>query len=276
MCGIAGFAIAPQSPVIADKLDALQCMAESLILGIKDRGSDATGIAIMVDKKVKVYKKPIKAEDFVKRTFFQKFIKENIVPGIKGVLLHTRAQTKGSPSDNRNNHPIIFGTVVGVHNGIIMNDDYFMRKIGYLKNGEVDSQAIFAGLHKHVSEEKHPGGMSMSDAMRKVDTALSGSMAIAAYSTLVDDNILLFKNRSPLSFREDTKNAMLVFASSKEVIAQAYEQSGLESDNSIDDVMDGCIIRADICNSTVKAIRSWAGTYSNYGSNGQEEYCHYI
>ena len=42
------------------------------------------------------------------------------------VLLHVRDYTKGHPQIAANNHPVRHGTVVGVHNGTILNDDELM------------------------------------------------------------------------------------------------------------------------------------------------------
>ena len=38
-------------------------------------------------------------------------------------LVHVRDYTKGHPQVAANNHPVRHGTVAGVHNGTILNDD---------------------------------------------------------------------------------------------------------------------------------------------------------
>ena len=46
------------------------------------------------------------------------------VPGdATQLLIHVRDYTKGHPSIAANNHPVRHGPVVGIHNGIIVNDD---------------------------------------------------------------------------------------------------------------------------------------------------------
>src|SRR5438094_360077 len=46
-------------------------------------------------------------------------------------LVHVRDYTKGHPRIEANNHPIRHGAVVGVHNGIIFNDDELMTAHGF-------------------------------------------------------------------------------------------------------------------------------------------------
>ena len=58
-----------------------------------------------------------------------------------------RDYTKGHPPIEANNHPIRHGAVVGVHNGIIFNDDELMAEHGFERaepKMTVDSEAIFA------------------------------------------------------------------------------------------------------------------------------------
>ena len=63
------------------------------------------------------------------------------------LLVHVRDFTKGHPSLSANNHPIRHGAVVGIHNGIITNDDelFAQHRIARAEPGmSVDSEIIFA------------------------------------------------------------------------------------------------------------------------------------
>ena len=44
------------------------------------------------------------------------------------LLVHVRDYTKGHPSIAANNHPVRHGPVVGIHNGIIVNDDELLAE----------------------------------------------------------------------------------------------------------------------------------------------------
>ena len=63
------------------------------------------------------------------------------------LLVHVRDFTKGHPSLSANNHPIRHGSVVGIHNGIIENDDELFTQ-HRIERAEpemtVDSEIIFA------------------------------------------------------------------------------------------------------------------------------------
>ena len=63
------------------------------------------------------------------------------------LLIHVRDYTKGHPSITANNHPVRHGPVVGIHNGIILNDDELLAPYSCARaepRMTVDSEAIFA------------------------------------------------------------------------------------------------------------------------------------
>jgi glucosamine 6-phosphate synthetase-like amidotransferase/phosphosugar isomerase protein len=85
------------------------------------------------------------------------------------LLVHVRDYTKGHPSIPANNHPVRHGPVIGIHNGIIVNDDELLADHDCARaepRMTVDSEAIFA-LAAH----------SRSDAQALEE--LRGSMAAA-------------------------------------------------------------------------------------------------
>lgn len=112
-----------------------------MLKAIEHRGPHATGAA-WVDPKtgqVWVQKDALTASAFVKHLD---------LGGGRTAMLHTRWATKGEPSNNLNNHPIDVSGVVGVHNGMIANDDAIFEALGERaeRAAEVDSEAIFAAL----------------------------------------------------------------------------------------------------------------------------------
>jgi len=63
------------------------------------------------------------------------------------LLVHVRDYTKGHPGLAANNHPIRHGAVVGVHNGVIANDEALFDEHGLARaepGMTVDSEIIFA------------------------------------------------------------------------------------------------------------------------------------
>ena len=110
MCGIAGFSLDPESTV--DRTLA----AQALLAGISERGADAVGYAHRgAASNTRVTKL---------RGGASALLDELAVPAeTQQALIHVRDFTKGHPDIEANNHPIRHGTVVGIHNGIVLNDD---------------------------------------------------------------------------------------------------------------------------------------------------------
>jgi glucosamine 6-phosphate synthetase-like amidotransferase/phosphosugar isomerase protein len=134
MCGIAGYSLGPRSAV--DRTRA----AQALLAAIAERGADAVGYAYRSpDGHLSVHKQRSGASAVLDRIS---------IPGdAHQILLHVRDYTKGHPRIGANNHPVRHGTVVGVHNGTILNDDELMARHGFRRAESgitVDSEVIFA------------------------------------------------------------------------------------------------------------------------------------
>jgi glucosamine 6-phosphate synthetase-like amidotransferase/phosphosugar isomerase protein len=134
MCGIAGYSLRPDAPV------ERTLAAQALLAAIAERGADAVGYA---------HRAPgIAAATVVKqRTPASELLERVAVPAeANQLLIHVRDYTKGHPSIEANNHPVRHGPVVGIHNGIIVNDDALLDGHACARPGlmTVDSEAILA------------------------------------------------------------------------------------------------------------------------------------
>ena len=135
MCGIAGYSLSARSGV--DRTLA----AQALLAGIAERGADAVGYA---------HRSPSDAYPVVRkqRTPASSLLDRVEVPeSATELLVHVRDYTKGHPSIAANNHPVRHGPVVGIHNGIITNDDELLAQFECSRSEPrmtVDSEAIFA------------------------------------------------------------------------------------------------------------------------------------
>jgi glucosamine 6-phosphate synthetase-like amidotransferase/phosphosugar isomerase protein len=134
MCGIAGYSLGDASRV--DQTLATQ----TLLAAISERGSDAVGYAYRgPGRRTAVHKQRGGASALLDRL--------DIPCEARQALVHVRDYTKGHPSLTANNHPIRHGAVVGVHNGIIANDEQILASHGFEREEPgmtVDSEAIFA------------------------------------------------------------------------------------------------------------------------------------
>src|SRR4051812_11086044 len=135
MCGIAGYCVSPSSRL------PRTLAAQTLLASIAERGADAVGYA---------YRAPSHPHPSVvkQRTPASQLLERVSVPDDAAQLLvHVRDYTKGHPSIEANNHPVRHGPVVGIHNGIITNDDELLAPHSCARaepRMTVDSEAIFA------------------------------------------------------------------------------------------------------------------------------------
>jgi glucosamine 6-phosphate synthetase-like amidotransferase/phosphosugar isomerase protein len=156
MCGIAGYSLKPNS-----KIDRTRA-AQALLAGIAERGADAVGYSYRsFGGSVAVHKR---------RSGASKILTDLTVPASAvEVLVHVRDYTKGHPTIIANNHPVRHGPVVGVHNGVIVNDEEIFERYAFDRDQpsmSVDTEAIFA-----LVEEFGPWGRTLEQ--------LRGSMATA-------------------------------------------------------------------------------------------------
>jgi glucosamine 6-phosphate synthetase-like amidotransferase/phosphosugar isomerase protein len=168
MCGIAGYSLAPSS-----RLERTLA-AQALLAGIAERGADAVGYAHRAHgDAVSVHKQRSGASALLDQI--------SIPQSATDVLVHVRDYTKGHPTVAANNHPIRHGSVVGIHNGIIFNDDELLAAHACARSEPgmtVDSEAIFAlAAHSHG----HPAALE----------ALRGSMATAWIDERRDDAVFV-------------------------------------------------------------------------------------
>src|SRR5918994_4744261 len=133
MCGIAGYSLNVNSEL--DRTFA----AQALLAGIAERGADAVGYAFRSSGSVAVHKQRSGASALLDRV--------SVPDEATQLLVHVRDYTKGHPTIEANNHPVRHGSVVGIHNGIILNDEEIFARHGFERAAprmSVDTEAIFA------------------------------------------------------------------------------------------------------------------------------------
>ena len=169
MCGIAGYSLSAASEV--DRTLA----AQALLAGIAERGADAVGYAYRRrTSPVTIHKQ---------RSGASALLEQVLLPGSASeALIHVRDYTKGHPRIEANNHPIRHGAVVGVHNGIIFNDDELMEAHGFERaepEMTVDSEAIFALAEAHEAAPRALEQLRGSMATAWLDERRPGTVFLA-------------------------------------------------------------------------------------------------
>jgi glucosamine 6-phosphate synthetase-like amidotransferase/phosphosugar isomerase protein len=169
MCGIAGYSLSASSTI------ERTLAAQALLAGIAERGADAVGYAHRCGHgAVEIHKQRSGASALLEQVVLPEAVTETLV--------HVRDYTKGHPRIEANNHPIRHGAVVGVHNGIIFNDDDLMEQHGFERAEPlmtVDSEAIFALAEASNSSAKALEQLRGSMATAWLDERRPGTVFLA-------------------------------------------------------------------------------------------------
>jgi glucosamine 6-phosphate synthetase-like amidotransferase/phosphosugar isomerase protein len=218
LCGIAGYSLSDSSRV--DPTLATQI----LLAAISERGSDAAGYC---------FRGPGVPLAVVKqRTGASGLLDSISVPrAARQVLVHVRDYTKGHPSLEANNHPIRHGSVVGIHNGVIRNDEeiFAARRFDRAEPSmTVDSEAIFAL-------------MELEDSRPQALEELYGSMASAWMDERRPDAVYMARGMGrPLWIGEGAEE--LFFASTEAALELVERYARVELRKQA--VAEGTLLRA--------------------------------
>jgi glucosamine--fructose-6-phosphate aminotransferase (isomerizing) len=176
---------------------------------ISERGSDAAGYCYRgPDVALAIHKQ---------RSGASRLLDAIRVPArARQALVHVRDYTKGHPSLEANNHPIRHGSVVGIHNGIIRNDEEIFAEYGFDRAAPkmtVDSEAIFALMELERSS---------AQALDK----LHGSMASAWLDEREPDVVYLARGMGRPLWIGEGRHA-LFFASTKAALELVESYAGV-------------------------------------------------
>jgi glutamine amidotransferase-like protein len=206
MCGIAGFSLSG-----TDDIDP-KVLANALLLQIVSRGHDATGVAYVnpAGDKLTIVKADAEAARFINAGGTN-----DLIPGVRSVIMHTRFATQGDPLNDDNNHPVYQGRIVAVHNGHVGNDDAIFKRLGVARLGEVDSEAIPALLDQ------------TNERPEDILGDLKGGIATSWFDRKDVASLHLARVRSsPLSVIQTDKGSF-IFASEEKMLAKIAADLGL-------------------------------------------------
>lgn len=179
MCGIIGYIGSGEAvPFLLKGLEKMEY-----------RGYDSSGVAIISENKIKIYKKCGRLKELEKVLQSERKITSKVGIG------HTRWATHGKPSDI-NSHPHISrsGKISVVHNGIIENYitlKNFLIKEGYKFISDTDTEVIAQLVDFYYNG-------NLLDAVKKAVSKLEGSYALGILCSDEPDKIVAVKKDSPL------------------------------------------------------------------------------
>jgi glucosamine--fructose-6-phosphate aminotransferase (isomerizing) len=181
MCGIVGYIGHRQAyPVILKGLKRLEY-----------RGYDSSGVALLKDGVLNVYKKKGKVAE-LEEEMIGKNIDANIGIG------HTRWATHGEPSD-RNAHPHSSksGKIAMIHNGIIENYALIKQELvnnGYSFTSDTDTEVLL----NFIEDIKNNNECTLEEAIRIALKRVTGAYCILVVEQDNPDTIIAARKGSPL------------------------------------------------------------------------------
>lgn len=181
MCGIVAY--------IGDK-EAYPILIKGL-RRLEYRGYDSTGVAIIDDNDINVYKRKGKVNDLVD------FVNGDAINGSVGIG-HTRWATHGLPTDiNAHPHTSEDGRIALIHNGIIENFATIKEELvsrGRKFKSETDTEVLV----QFIREIQESQDVSLFEAVRIVLNEVIGAYAIVVIDRKNPDQIIAAKKSSPL------------------------------------------------------------------------------
>ena len=209
MCGIAAILLFPEQRPVEIWQEIKENFKKNLIAN-QDRGWEATGVAIVQkDGWIDIEKEPLCPTEFIATDKFSSMM--SLVRSETTLLLgHTRKPTKGTPEDPHNNHPVQAGSVFGVHNGVVKNDDELFASCTCERQGEVDSEIIFRMIEQvNLSTDSENYVAEVINQLKKMD----GKITFLSTDLRNPSQLFVMKHQNPLSIHYHQKWNALIFSS---------------------------------------------------------------
>jgi hypothetical protein len=211
MCGIFGWiGREPESGLTV-------ATVRKLFLASETRGKEASGAFAVSTTELRWIKAPVAAHALLRHPAFVRF--SNWVESERDVYAlvgHTRLVTNGFEGDPANNQPATRDGVVGVHNGIIVNDAVLWAESPNLvRRSALDTEILLALLEAELS-----AGRSLGEAVLRIFPRLEGTYSVAlAFRQL--DGILLGTNNGSLYWSKIADST--IFASEGPILESVIE-----------------------------------------------------
>jgi glutamine---fructose-6-phosphate transaminase (isomerizing) len=230
LCGIFGLLIGENLQLSPKELMQI---VNSIFKLSESRGKEASGLAVRIQDSIYVLKEPITSSKLVKTSRYKELFNQTLkIEGYDGnqlhapilILGHSRLQTNGQSEINANNQPVVKDGAVGIHNGIIVNDDKLWESFSKLKKKyDVDTEVFLSLLQMFRAQ-----GKSVIEALRLVFKQIEGSVSVAIEFDDVK-NLVLASNTGSLYMALNKNEKILVFASEKYILQQVLDHKFLRS-----------------------------------------------
>lgn len=230
MCGIFGLVVRQDAGLgrgfVKKTVTALAQYSES-------RGKDSSGLVFRDESagELRVYKGPLSLNYLLRQPAVQREMAAVVSSGAASgatpgpsfaVIGHSRLVTNGTRQNDDNNQPVVKDGVVGIHNGIIVNDDELWSCHPDIERSyELDTEVLFALVRERLATGDSPAE-AVSKAMAEVFGTVSTGFFVddRPYLTLATNNGSLYT----LTYGP----GVFAFASERYFLEQTAETVGMD------------------------------------------------
>lgn len=185
------------------------------------RGKDSSGVSFRnyQNKTINILKGAVSIDDLLKTNEYKK-LKRSIFNYFDNTQIfcgfgHSRLVTNGSQLEDNNNQPVIKNSIVGIHNGIVVNvDKLWEENSDLIREYDIDTEVIFALYQKYA----HNG--TIISALNRVKKEIKGTVSTCFYDADYDI-FCSFTNNGSLYTLTDYES-LVVFSSEKYILEKLF------------------------------------------------------
>jgi asparagine synthetase B (glutamine-hydrolysing) len=256
MCGIFGI-VAVSEPRSEELVRTLFRLSES-------RGKEAAGLAGVVDDRISVLKSPVPSSQLMRTPMYTTYVDEVVRgrPGSVALVGHSRLVTNGSQTEHANNQPVSVDGIVGVHNGIIVNEASLWHAHPELgRVGDVDTEILFRLIRRFATVER-----SLVAGVRRAYAEAVGVANIAVFASELDQ-LMLATNSGSIYYCQ--RAGFFAFASEHYILNTALRRAGLAASGArITQLVAGNGLLIDLATAALQAFSLTAAAPSVTERNG--------
>jgi len=208
-------------------------VVRALLKSSESRGNEAAGLLLHTGSSIELVKQAGSVSEFLANPRFQTLLAEaetafaRVQAGEPGAIVatlgHSRMVTNGFQSDNDNNQPVVVEGAVGIHNGIIVNDEALWQAHPELERRySVDTEVLLQLARAHTQRTGDP-----AQGLRRTFDEIYGSASTAIF---FDDllTLVLATNTGSLFTLSNAAKSFFAFASERYIVQSLLENEGLE------------------------------------------------
>jgi glutamine---fructose-6-phosphate transaminase (isomerizing) len=246
MCGIFGIVSAGGCDIARD--------LKSLFLLSESRGKEAAGLALVDGGEITILKEPQAASRMMRRSSYCGLIGKltsNRRARPITVIGHSRLVTNGLDAIASNNQPVLRESLIGIHNGIIVNDEKLWAAFGLRRTADIDTEALLA-----LIEYFRRGGASLGEAAALAFRQIEGTASVAILAA-DDPRLILGTNNGSLHIFDGGEDGTFYFGSERHILRRFLMKKGFSeeaADAAIETIPGGLILLVDTVTRAVERV----------------------